>query len=59
MEVFWWILAIVGALILATLGISYVCFRMTFYISDKEKKENALWVRGHSGREGYASRAAA
>ena len=41
MEVFWWILAIVGALILATLGISYVCFRMTFYISDKEKKENA------------------
>lgn len=42
MEVFWWILAIVGALILATLGISYVCFRMTFYISDKEKKENAL-----------------
>ena len=42
MEVFWWIMGIAGTLVLAVLGVSYVCFRMTFYISDKEKKENAL-----------------
>ena len=39
---FWWIFGILGLLILAVLGVAYVCFRMTFYISDKEKKENAL-----------------
>ena len=41
MEVFFWILGIFGLLILVVLGVAYVCFRMTFYISDKEKKENA------------------
>ena len=42
MEVFWWIFGILGLLILAVLGVAYVCFRMTFYISDKEKKENGI-----------------
>ena len=44
MEVFWWILGITLLLLLAVLGVTYVCFRMTFYISDKEKKENALRI---------------
>ena len=44
MEVFWWIFGILGLLILAVLVVAYVCFRMTFYISDKEKKENALRI---------------
>lgn len=44
MEVFFWILGIFGLLILVVLGVAYVCFRMTFYISDKEKKENAQRV---------------
>ena len=41
MGVFWWIL---GALVVAALVAvvsAYVCFRMAFYISDKEKWENA------------------
>ncbi|MBE6943098.1 MAG: alpha/beta hydrolase [Ruminococcaceae bacterium] len=42
MEVFWWILGIAGVLVLVVLGAVYVCFRMAFYISDKEKAENAL-----------------
>ena len=44
MDVFWWILGTVGLLILVVLAVAYVCFRMAFYISDKEKKENALRV---------------
>ncbi len=44
MEIFWWILGIAGLLILAVLGVAYVCFRMAFYISDKEKRENALRI---------------
>ncbi len=42
MEIFWWIFAAIILLILLVLGVAYVCFRMTFYISDKEKQENAL-----------------
>ncbi len=32
---------ILAALTVAVLIVSYICFRMAFYISDKEKKENA------------------
>ena len=32
---------ILAALLVAVLAISYVCFRMAFYISNKEKQENA------------------
>ena len=36
--IFLWILLGLAALVI---GIAYVCFRMAFYISDKEKRENA------------------
>ena len=42
MEAFWWILGIVAALLLIVLLITYICYRMAFYISDKEKQKNAL-----------------
>jgi fermentation-respiration switch protein FrsA (DUF1100 family) len=42
LEVFWWIFGILALLVFAVLGIAYICFRMTFYISNKEKRENAL-----------------
>ena len=41
MGILWWCLGVAGVLALAALLTSYVCFRMSFYISDKEKKENA------------------
>lgn len=41
MAVFWWCLSIAAVLMLAVLVTAYICFRMSFYISDKEKKENA------------------
>ena len=37
--IFLWILLALAALVI---GIAYVCFRMAFYISDKEKRENAM-----------------
>ena len=40
MTTIWWLFGI-GAIVAAVLGIAYICFRMAFYISDREKKENA------------------
>ena len=42
MEIFWWLLGIGAALVLVVLLTCFVCFRMSFYISDKEKRKNAL-----------------
>ena len=41
MGVIRWCIGIAAALALIVLVIAYICFRMAFYISDKEKKENA------------------
>lgn len=41
MEVVWWCLGIVAAAVLLVLLIAYICFRMAFYISDREKRANA------------------
>lgn len=42
MEALRWILGITAALALVTLLIAYICYRMAFYISDEEKRKNAL-----------------
>ena len=40
MDLFGWILGVAAVVLL----IAFVCFRMAFYISDKEKRENALHI---------------
>jgi len=42
MDIVWWTLGLAAAVAVIVLVIAYICFRMAFYISDKEKKENAL-----------------
>lgn len=42
MGILWWCLGIAAGLALAVFITSYVCFRMCFYISNKEKQKNAL-----------------
>lgn len=37
----WWLLGAAITVAVAVLTVAYVCFRMAFYISDKEKAENA------------------
>ncbi len=43
MDAIWWILGVAVAALIVML-IAYICFRMAFYISDKEKRENALRI---------------
>lgn len=42
MGILWWCLGAAAVLALAVFITSYVCFRMCFYISNKEKRKNAL-----------------
>lgn len=42
MGILWWCLGATAVLALAVFITSYVCFRMCFYISNKEKRKNAL-----------------
>ena len=41
MDILWWILGAVGAMILLAVLAAYLCYRMAFYISDEEKRKNA------------------
>ena len=44
MDILWWLVGVLAAVLVLIVLIAYLCFRMAFYISNKEKKENALRV---------------
>lgn len=41
MDIFWWILGVIAALAAAALLIAYICFRMAFFVSKKQRTESA------------------
>ena len=41
MDWLYWSLGVLGCFVAAALVTAYVCYRMAFYVSDKQKKENA------------------